>query len=69
MRQLEELIATGVRLRQLEAATDPGQLAFEIQALLGAGAHQYRLRNDPKAPGRGAAAVLRRLEALEIPVA
>jgi hypothetical protein len=40
------------------------QLAFEIQALLGAGGHQYRLCRDPKAPARGRNAILQRLEAL-----
>jgi AcrR family transcriptional regulator len=63
MRKLEELIAVGIDQGQL-LPCDPAQVAFEIQALLGAGAHQYRLCQDPKAPGRGKAAVLHRLQAL-----
>jgi AcrR family transcriptional regulator len=63
MRKLEELIAVGIDQGQL-LPCDPAQVAFEIQALLGAGAHQYRLCRDPKAPGRGKAAVLHRLQAL-----
>jgi AcrR family transcriptional regulator len=63
LRRLENLISTGIELGQLRPC-DPAQLAFEIQALLGAGGHQYRLCRDPKAPARGKAAILHRLEAL-----
>ena len=63
MRRLEELIATAVEQAQL-APCDPAQLAFEIQALLNAGGHVFRLRHDPKAPERGRAAIRQRLETL-----
>jgi AcrR family transcriptional regulator len=63
MRYLEDLISAGIELAQL-APCDPAQLAFEIQALLGAGGHQYRLCHDPKAPARGKNAVRHRLETL-----
>ena len=63
LRRLEDLISSGVELGQLRPC-DPAQLAFEIQALLNAGGHQYRLRRDPKAPARGRTAILHRLEAL-----
>lgn len=63
LQRLAGLISAGITLGQL-IPCDPAQLAFEIQALLGAGGHQYRLCHDPKAPARGAAAILDRLEAL-----
>jgi hypothetical protein len=63
MRRLEELIAAAVELGQLMPC-DPAQLAFEIQALLSAGGHVFRLRHDPKAPERGRAAIRQRLETL-----
>jgi AcrR family transcriptional regulator len=63
VRRLEELIATAVELGQLTPC-DPAQLAFEIQALLNAGGHMFRLCQDPKAPERGRAAIRQRLETL-----
>jgi AcrR family transcriptional regulator len=63
MRRLEGLISAAIDQGQLKPC-DPAQLAFEIQALLGAGAHRYRLCRDPEGPGRGSAAILDRLEAL-----
>jgi len=63
MRRLEELIATAVEQGQLMPC-DPAQFAFEIQALLNAGGHVFRLRHDPKAPERGRAAIRQRLETL-----
>jgi AcrR family transcriptional regulator len=65
-RRLEELISTGVEQGQL-IPCDPAQLAFEIQALLNAGGHQFRLCRDPKAPARGKTAILHRLEQLRGP--
>ncbi len=66
MRQLEDLISAGITLGQL-ARCEPAQLAFEIQALLGAGSHQYRLRRDPQASARARTAVRQRLESLRAP--
>jgi AcrR family transcriptional regulator len=66
MRWLEELVTTGIALRQLTSC-DPAQIAFEIQALLGASSHQHRLRHDPEAASRGKAAILHRLETLRAP--
>ncbi len=43
---------------------DPAQLAFEIQALLNAGGHVFRLCHDPEAAERGRAAIRQRLETL-----
>ena len=63
MRQLEDLISAGITLGQL-APCEPVQLAFEIQALLGAGSHQYRLRRDPQAIARARTAVRQRLESV-----
>ena len=63
MRWLEELVTTGILLRQLTPC-DPAQIAFEIQALLGASSHQHRLRHDPEAASRGKTAILHRLETL-----
>ena len=64
--RLEKLITAAVELGQLTPC-DPAQLAFEIQALLNAGGHVFRLCHDPKAPERGRAAVLQRLETLRGP--
>ena len=47
MRKLEGLISAGIDQGQLMPC-DPAQLAFEIQAVLVAGGHQYRLGCDPK---------------------
>ena len=66
MRQLEDLISAGITLGQL-APCEPAQLAFEIQALLGAGSHQYRLRRDPQAAARARTAVRQRMESLRAP--
>ncbi len=66
MRQLEELVAVGITLDQIEPC-DPAEVAFEIQALLGAGSHQYRLRRAPDAIARAKSAVLQRLERLRAP--
>jgi AcrR family transcriptional regulator len=66
MRQIESLISTAVELGQLMPC-DPAQLAFEIQALLDAGGHQYRLYHDPKAPARTRVAIRQRLEHLRGP--
>jgi AcrR family transcriptional regulator len=66
MRQLEDLISAGITLGQL-APCQPAQLAFEIQALLGAGSHQYRLRRDPQAIARARTAVRQRLESVRAP--
>jgi hypothetical protein len=66
MRQLEDLVSAGVRLEQL-AACDPGQAAFEIQALLGAGSHQYRLCREPESITRARIAVRQSLETLRAP--
>ena len=66
MRQLEDLISAGITLGQL-APCEPVQLAFEIQALLGAGSHQYRLRRDPQAIARARTAVRQRLESVRAP--
>jgi AcrR family transcriptional regulator len=63
MRRLEDLISAGIALGQLRPC-DPALLAFEIQALLGAGGHQYRLCRDPEAPAMGRTAILHRLETL-----
>lgn len=65
MRQLADLIAAAIELGQLQPA-DPGQIAFEIQALLSAGAHQHRLLHDANAPQRSAAAVRRLLAGLGV---
>ena len=46
------------------APCDPAQVAFEIEALLVAGGHQYRLYHDPKAPARAKTAIFHRLEEL-----
>lgn len=64
--RLEQLIAAAVELGQL-VPCDPAQLAFEIQALLNAGGHVFRLCHDPKAPERGRAAIRQRLETLRGP--
>jgi AcrR family transcriptional regulator len=66
LQTLEQLIATAVELRQL-VPCDPAQLAFEIQALLNAGGHVFRLCQDPKAPERGQGAIRQRLETLRGP--
>jgi AcrR family transcriptional regulator len=66
MQRLEDPIAAGVKLGQLEPC-DTAQLAFEIEALLVAGGHQYRLYRDPKAPGRARTAIRRHLEELRTP--
>lgn len=66
MRQLEDLISASIALGQL-APGEPAQLAFEIQALLGAGSHQYRLRHDPQAIARAKTAVLQRLDSVRAP--
>ena len=63
LQRLEQLIATAVGLGQL-VPCDPAQLAFEIQALLNAGGHVFRLCRDLKAPERGRSAIRQRLEAL-----
>ena len=64
--RLEKLIAAAVEPGQLTSC-DPAQLAFEIQALLNAGGHVFRLCHDPKAPERGRAAVWQRLQTLRGP--
>jgi AcrR family transcriptional regulator len=66
LQRLEQLIATAIELGQL-VPCDPAQLAFEIQALLNAGGHVFRLCHDPKAPERGRAAVRQRLQTLRGP--
>jgi AcrR family transcriptional regulator len=66
MRRLEELVTAGIALRQL-SQDDAAQVAFEIQALLGAASHQYRLLHDPEAITRGETAILHRLETLRGP--
>ena len=66
MRRLETLISSGIERGQLRPC-DPAQLAFEVQALFNAGGHQYRLCHDLKAPERGKAAILYRLEQLRGP--
>jgi AcrR family transcriptional regulator len=66
MGELEDLVAAGVRLGQL-APCDPAQLAFEIEALLVAGGHQYRLYRNPKAPARARTAIRHRLDELRAP--
>jgi AcrR family transcriptional regulator len=66
MRTLGQLIATAVDQGQL-APCDPAQVAFEIQALLNAGGHVFRLCRDPEAPERGRAAIRQRLETLRGP--
>ena len=66
MRWSEELVKTGIALRQLTSC-DPAQIAFEIQALLGASSHQHRLRHDPETASRGKAAILHRLETRRAP--
>jgi AcrR family transcriptional regulator len=66
MRRLETLISSGIERGQLKPC-DPAQLAFEIQALFNAGGQQYRLCHDLKAPERGKAAILYRLEQLRGP--
>lgn len=66
MRQLEELVAAGITLDQL-AQCDPAEITFEIQALLGAGSHQYRLRRDPDAIAHAKTAILQRLERVRAP--
>lgn len=66
LQRLEQLIAAAVELGQL-VPCDPAQLAFEIQALLNAGGHVFRLCQDPKAPERGRAAIAQRLETLRGP--
>ena len=64
--RLEQLIAAAVELGQLMPC-DPAQLAFEIQALLNAGGHVFRLCRDTKAPERGRAAIRQRLQTLRGP--
>jgi AcrR family transcriptional regulator len=66
MRRIEELVTTGIALGQL-TQDDAAQVAFEIQALLGAASHQYRLLHDPEAITRGETAILHRLETLRGP--
>lgn len=66
MQRLEDLISAGVKLGQL-IPCDPAQLAFEIEALLIAGGHHYRLYHDPKAPARARSAIRQRLEELRAP--
>jgi hypothetical protein len=66
LRQLEDRVSAGLRLGHL-APCDPAQVAFEIQALLGAGGHQSRLRHDVKAIPRAQAAIRDRLETLRGP--
>jgi AcrR family transcriptional regulator len=61
MRRLEDLITTAAELGHLTPC-DPAQLAFETQALLDAGGHQYRLHHDAKAPARTRTAIRDRLE-------
>lgn len=66
MQRLEDLVSAAVKLAQL-APCDPAQVAFEIEALLVAGGHQYRLYRDPKAPARAKTAIRQRLEELRTP--
>ena len=66
MQRLEDLLSAAVTLEQLTPC-DPAQLAFEIEALLVAGGHHYRLYRDPKAPERARTAIRRRLEELRTP--
>ena len=66
MRQLEELISAGINLGQL-APGEPAQLAFEVQALLGASSQQYRLRHDRHAVARAKMAIRQRLESVRAP--
>jgi AcrR family transcriptional regulator len=63
MRRLEELVTAGMALGQL-APCNAAQVAFEIQAFLGAASHQYRLRHDLDAITHGETAILGRLETL-----
>jgi AcrR family transcriptional regulator len=66
MQRLEDLVSAAVKLAQL-APCDPAQVAFEVEALLVAGGHQYRLYRDPKAPARAKTAIRQRLEELRTP--
>jgi AcrR family transcriptional regulator len=66
MRHLEQLVEAGVARGQLTAC-DAAQVAFEVQALLGAASHHYRLRHDLEAGTRGETAILGRLETLRGP--
>lgn len=66
MQRLEELVTAGIALRQL-TQDDAAQVAFEIQALLGAASHQYWLLHDLEAITRGEMAILHRLETLRGP--
>jgi AcrR family transcriptional regulator len=66
MRRLEELVTAGIALGQL-TQDDAVQVAFEIQAFLGAASHQYRLLHDLEAITRGETAIVRRLETLRGP--
>jgi hypothetical protein len=62
LRYLETVVSASIELEQITPC-DPAQLAFEVQALLSAAAHQYRLVRDPKATARGKSAVWHRLQA------
>jgi AcrR family transcriptional regulator len=66
LRHLKTVVSAGIELEQITPC-DPAQLAFEVQALLSAGAHQHRLCGDPKATARGKSAVWHRLQALRGP--
>jgi AcrR family transcriptional regulator len=68
MRRLEDLVGEAVELGHLSAC-DPVQLAFELEALLVAGNHVYRLNDDPGALERARAGIVRRLGDLRTPEA
>jgi AcrR family transcriptional regulator len=66
MRRLEDLLSTALELGELSPC-DPAQVAFEIEALLVAGSHVFRLHGDTVALSHARAGIARRLEELRTP--
>jgi AcrR family transcriptional regulator len=63
---LEQLVAAAIAQDQL-VPCDAAQVAFEVQALLGAASHQYRLRHDRQARAHCETAITHRLATLRGP--
>jgi AcrR family transcriptional regulator len=66
MQRIRSCIQDAVYLGQL-GDCDVEQLAFELEALMMAGHHVYRLNDDPAALDQARAGILARLESLETP--
>jgi AcrR family transcriptional regulator len=63
IRMIEENVDAARRNGELRSDTDPGQLAFELIALLEAANANSVLHNDPRSYVRSATAILSRLQA------